>query len=324
MFGEYGIHLLILIGIYLILAQSLNFTFGLGRLFNLAHIASYALGAYATALLSTEYGWGFFPCIVSSMLVSGGLALFLGGISLRLKQDYFAIGTLAFHSIVIAFLVNWKEVTRGMLGIPGIPRPQMYGYEFLSSESFLWLTYSLVAIVLFLLWIMNGGPYARALRGQAEADFACQTLGWNTIRVRNVSFLVSSSLAGLSGSLFAYYLNYIDPTSFSLKEVIFVLTIVVVGKPGSYWGVIAATCFLVLLPEPFRFSGEIESWCEALFALKSGSLRDFVLLGPLFGVLDWMNKPSVLGPFRQFLYGFVLFLVILWNREKIFPLQREV
>ena len=114
---EYVIHLAILICIYAILAQSFNVCFGLGRLLNLAHIASYSLGAYATALLSTSgLEWSVLPCLAASMTVSAFFALLIGGISLKLQGDYFAIGTLAFAAIVNALLINWKSLTRGVLG----------------------------------------------------------------------------------------------------------------------------------------------------------------------------------------------------------------
>ena len=100
-----------------------------------------------------------------------------------------------------------------------------------------------------------------------------------------------TKLGALAGSFFAYYINFIDPSSFGLHEMVFILSIVVLGKPGSFWGVVAATFFLVLLPEPLRFL-EIDS--------------------------------SILGPMRQFLYAAVLFLVVYLRRGSLFPVERLV
>jgi branched-chain amino acid transport system permease protein len=116
-------------------------------------------------------------------------------------------------------------------------------------------------------------------------------MGCDTGTVRNMSFLVSSATAGLAGSFFAYYLNYIDPSSFALAEMVFILTIVVVGRPGALWGVSLGTVFLVLLPEPLRFI-EINS--------------------------------AYLGPARQLLQAVILFAVVYVNRRSLFPPQREV
>jgi branched-chain amino acid transport system permease protein len=106
-----------------------------------------------------------------------------------------------------------------------------------------------------------------------------------------MSFLISSASAGLAGSFFAYYLSYIDPSSFSLTEMIFVLTIVVVGRPGSLWGATWAVLFLVLLPEPLRFI-DINS--------------------------------AYLGPARQFMQAAIMFGVVFLNRRVLFPPKREV
>jgi branched-chain amino acid transport system permease protein len=287
---EYAIHLAIMVGIYMIFAQSFNLAFGLGRLFNLAHVAGYAVGAYTAALLSTN-GWPFVVCVLASVFFSGLFALLVGLISLKLTQDYFAIGTLAFSAIVTALLINWKSLTRGVLGIPGIPRPELAGIDFNQNSNFLALTAVLVAAVQILLWFTFNSPFARSLRSQGESEYSSLALGKDTRRIRNISFFSSSALAGLAGALFAYYINYIDPSSFTLTEMVFVLTIVVVGRPGSFWGCLAATAFLVLLPEPLRF---IEI------------------------------SPSILGPMRQLLYALLLFAVVFVNRKKLFPSQREV
>lgn len=289
--SEYVVHLAILVCMYLILAQGLNLTFGLGRLFNLAHVASFAIGAYTTALLSVETGAGFFKCIAASMLTSGLFAVLLGGISLRLTQDYFAIGTLAFSSVVSSILINWKSVTRGVLGIPGIPRPELFGIDFYNNTNFLGLIFLAAVVVQVFFYLLHRGRFGRALRGQAEYEEALLAVGCDSGLIRNMSFLFSSASAGLAGSFFAYYLNYIDPSSFSLSEMIFVLTIVVVGRPGAFWGVSAGTVFLALLPEPLRFI-EINS--------------------------------AYLGPARQLLQASILFAVVYCNRRTLFPPQREV
>lgn len=275
----------------MILAQGLNVPFGVGRLFNLAHVAVYAVGAYVTALFSTELNIGFWGCIYSSMAIAGLFSLLIGAISLKLEEDYFAIGTIAFSSVVTALLINWKSLTRGVLGIPGIPRPELYGIDFYNNTNFLILVFSSAVIVQAILYVLLRNSYGRTLRAQAECIQAANALGKNAVRAKIFSFIIASCAAGLAGAYYAYYINYIDPTSFSLVEMIFVLTIIVVGKPGSFWGVIASTIFLVLIPEPLRF-------------------------------ID--IPPSILGPMRQMLYSCILFGVVYWKRETLFPVERAV
>lgn len=289
--SDYGVHLAILVSLYLIVAQSLNLTFGLGQLFNLAHVASYAVGAYATALLATDYAASFGVCVVSSVLLSALFALLLGLISLRLSTDYFAIGTLAFSSVISALLVNWKSVTHGVLGVPGIPRPELFGIDFYENSNFLALIATIAIVSQAILYCLYRSPFGRSLRALAEFERAASSLGKDTPRTRNIAFCVSSGFAGLAGSFFSYYLNYIDPSSFGLGEMVFILTIVIVGGPGSFWGVIGATVFLVLLPEPLRF-------------------------------LDISS--AYVGPMRQLINAIILFAVVWWKRDKLFPQRRTV
>lgn len=288
---EYYIHLAILICIYLILAQSLNLSFGLGGLFNLAHVAAYAVGAYATALLSVEYNVGFIGCIIASMAFAGLFSISLGLISMRLSSDYFAIGTIAFSAVISALLINWRSLTRGVLGIPGIPRPEILGIDFDDNSNFLLLTFFCLLVVLFILKICFNNSFSRALRAQGDFEHGAMAVGIATSWTRTISFIVSAIFAGLAGSLFAYYINFIDPTSFSLAEMVFILTIVVLGRPSSFWGCIAATIFLVLLPEPLR-----------RFDLPAG----------------------ILGPMRQMLYAIVLFLVVYIKRKELLPIKRTI
>jgi branched-chain amino acid transport system permease protein len=289
--SEYGIHLAILVSLYLILAQSLNLTFGLGQLFNLAHVASYAVGAYATALLATDYSASFGACVAASVTLSAIFAILLGVIALRLSTDYFAIGTLAFSSVISALLINWKSMTHGVLGVPGIPRPELFGVDFYDNSNFLVLIGAVALATQFIFYCLYRSPFGRSLRALAEFERGASSLGKNTRRARNIAFCVSSAFAGLAGSFFSYYLNYIDPSSFGLGEMVFVLTIVIVGSPGSFWGVIAATLFLVLLPEPLRF-------------------------------LDISS--AYLGPMRQLLHSVILFAVVWLKRDKLFPQRRTV
>jgi branched-chain amino acid transport system permease protein len=291
LFSDYGIHLAILIALYSILVQSLNLTFGLGRLFNLAHVASYALGAYATAILSTTAESPFWVCILVSMLISGLFALTLGAISLRLSTDYFAIGTLAFSSVVSALLINWKDVTHGVLGIPGIPRPELFGIDFYTNSNFLVLISVFALFTQLFFYIAQTGPFGRTLRALAEYEQAASTLGKDTRMVRNFAFFFSSAAAGLAGSFFAYYMSYIDPSSFSLSEMVFILTIVIVGQPGSFFGVLGGTVLLLLIPEALRFV-DISS--------------------------------AYLGPARQMLYAVILFGIVWTRRDSLFPKQRQV
>lgn len=289
--SDYAIHLEILIGIALILAQGLNVVFGYGGLLNLAHIAVYALGGYTTALLATELGKPAWFCLLASMAVGAFCALPIGAIALRLRGDYFAIGSLAFSAMVTAVLVNWKDVTHGVLGIPGIPRPEIFGISLKEGYQFRNFILVINMLVAAALYGFARSPIARLLRAQREHLEAAQAIGIEPRAIRQDAFLIASALAGLAGSLYTYHINYIDPSSFSFSEMVFVLSIVVIGRPGSYWGIIGATALLVLLPEPLR-----------QLPLPS----------------------SVLGPMRQLIHALLLYSALWLRRRSLFPNERLV
>ena len=193
--------------------------------------------------------------------------------------------------MISALLINWKSLTKGVLGIPGIPRPELFGIDFYENSNFLALIFIFAIATQAILYLVYVSSFGRSLRALAEHERAAAAIGTNTRLIRNAAFFVSSSFAGLAGSFFAYYLNYIDPSSFTLGEMVFIVTIVIVGRPGSFWGVIGATVFLVLLPEPLRF-------------------------------LDLQS--AYLGPLRQLLHAVILFGVVWINRNRLFPQRRQV
>jgi branched-chain amino acid transport system permease protein len=298
---EYIINILVYIEIYLILAMSLNLLFGFGGLLNLAHMSTCAIGAYTTALLSTGLQYdplnislapqGVWVCIPASMILCAFSALLIGAISLRLSEDYFAIGTLAFSSVVLALLINWKSLTHGVLGITGIPAPEIGQIDFYDRGNFLKFSTIITIITLLFFNFVNKSRLARNLIALAENEQSALSLGKKSSAIRNDAFIISAAFSGLAGSLFAYYIQYVDPSSFTLSEMVFVLSIVIVGKPGSFWGVIAGTVFLVILPEPLRFL-EISS--------------------------------EIVGPMRQLLYALILFAVVYVKKEKLFLVERKI
>ncbi|MCB0338458.1 MAG: branched-chain amino acid ABC transporter permease [Bdellovibrionales bacterium] len=288
---DYAIHIATMICIYSILAQGLNLCFGLGGLFNLAHAAVYSVGAYTAALLTVGTSASPIEVILASILLGALFSLILGGIALRLADDYFAIGTLAFSFVVNSVLVNWRTVTRGVLGIPGIPRPTILGIDLSGNLSFLSFCIFWLITCNALLFILFRGRLSRGLRAQSEFEHAALALGRNTTLIRNISFFIASCFAGLAGALYAFFISYIDPNSFNFHQMVFVLTIVIVGKPGSLRGPFFATVFLLLLAESMRFIPMSPGW---------------------------------IGPLRQILYASILFLAVALNRSNLFPIQRSI
>lgn len=279
MIEAYLIHLAILIGIYLILALSLQLAMGYTGLLNLGHIAFFGIGSYVSALLVING----FPFLIA-FLLAGIVAMLFGFLisipSNKLKGDYLALATLAFTFVIYAILLNWTTLTRGPLGIIGIPRPKIFGLVFFSNIDFLALTTIVALITFFIMRQLINSPFGKVLEATRDDELATKVLGKNTFKCKSIALATSAFFAGIAGSLYAHYITFIDPSSFTILQLIPILCIVIIGGLASLKGTIIATIILVLLPEPLRFIG---------------------------------FPSSIVGPARQMIYALILLLILIYK-----------
>ncbi|MBK9688890.1 MAG: branched-chain amino acid ABC transporter permease [Saprospiraceae bacterium] len=252
---EYILHLFILICFYTLLSQSLNLSAGFTGLISLAHAGFYGIGAYTTSILSTQFGFSFWLSIPLAMFISGVISLIVSLIALRTVEDYFIICTMGIQVILSSIMNNWMDLTRGPLGIPGIPSISFFGITLDSKMSFLLLSLFFVALVWFVLRNVSKSGFGKTLLAISEDEIYSQSIGKNVYLSKTVSFTLSAMFAAIPGTLYAHYISYIDPTSFTVAESIFVLSIVIIGGLGNLTGSFLASAFLVLLPEALRFVG---------------------------------------------------------------------
>ncbi len=255
--------------IYVMLGWGLNVVVGLAGLLDLGHAAFYAVGAYAYALLATEFGWGFWTALPVAGLTAAVFGLALGWPSLRLRGDYLAIVTLGFGEIIRVVLTNWTDLSGGPNGISSIPRPTFFGLPFVPSSdtgtfaSFFGLEFSPMHRIIFLYYVilllslltnvlvkrLRRLPIGRAWEAMREDEIACKALGMNITNVKLSAFALGAMLGGVAGVFFAARQGFISPESFTFNESAIILAIVVLGGMGSQLGVVLASVVLVLLPE---------------------------------------------------------------------------
>ncbi len=252
---NYLLHILIMINIYLVLAFSLNLLIGYTGLLSICHAAFYGIGAYISTLLMINLGMNFFLALLLSILGAMLISLLVSLPSLRLKGDYFILCTIGFQLIVFTILYNWISLTRGPYGISGIPTPSLFGFEFSTIPRYFLLTLIMGIISFIIIRRILISPFGRLLKAIREDELATQSLGKDIFKVKILSFLIAAGIAAISGSLFAHYVTYIDPTSFTLEESIFIATIIIVGGMGNLKGPFVGTVLLFIIPELLRFLG---------------------------------------------------------------------
>jgi branched-chain amino acid transport system permease protein len=257
--NPYVFQVLILVGINIILAVSLNLVNGFTGQFSIGHAGFMAVGAYVSAMFSLVVG---VPAVASltgagvpAVAAQGAMllvALVLGGLvaavagwlvglpSLRLRGDYLAIVTLGFGEIIRVLILN-IEAVGGARGLPGIPPWADFFWVFLG-----------VAVVITLARNLAHSTHGRAMFAIRDDEIAAEALGVDTTRYKVAAFVIGAFFAGVAGGLFAHYLSYLNPNTFTFLKSIEVIAMVVLGGMGSLSGSVLAAIVLTLLPEVLR------------------------------------------------------------------------
>ncbi|MFO7737821.1 MAG: branched-chain amino acid ABC transporter permease [Desulfatiglandaceae bacterium] len=249
---DYLIHILIVVLIYSIFAMSLNLELGFTGLYNFGHVAFFGIGAYSSALLSLA-GLPVALAMLSGMTMAGAAGAVLAIPALRLSGDYFGIATLAFGEMVRLFFLNERWLTKGPMGLPGIPRPAWIGRGVAGLPMFLLFCAALTVATFLVMRRIAGAPFGRALKVVREDEYVAQALGKNVRSLKLRAVTVGSVFAGMSGALWAHYITYISPSDFTLNETIIVLLCVVLGGRGTNWGPLLGAAVVMFFQESLRF-----------------------------------------------------------------------
>ncbi len=274
---DYAIHILSLIGIYALLAISLNLIAGHAGILNLAHAAFFGLGAYAYALTSFEWGLSFGWAVASGGLIAGLVAALVSWPMTRFRGDSVALATFAFQILTVSVLMNLSDVTGGPTGLPGIPQPQLP--SFLPwNLGFLLLVLGFSVLVWLLLEYLTNSPFGRVLHSLREDEIATAAKGKNCSAYKATVFIIGSLIAGWAGCFYAAYMMFIDPSSFDISESIFLLSVVIIGGSGSRWGPWIGVSLLIVAPEALRFTGIPANIAANLRQVIYGCLLVLVIL----------------------------------------------
>lgn len=286
---EYLLHILLIAGIYVILTLSLNLIVGYTGLPALGHAAFSCIGAYTSSLLASKVGLSPWIGLMIGACVAALSGAIIGYPAVRLKGDYLALATFGLGVIVYSIAKNWVSLTRGPMGLPGIPGFSVFGFQLSEIWSYLLLVLVFVILTIFVINRIVDSPFGRILRSIREDEIASEALGKDTTRHKLLVFIIGAFFAGIAGSLYAHYITFIDPSSFTVMESITILLMVIFGGMGSISGSVVGAVILVIFPELLRFLG---------------------------------MPSAIAAPMRQMIYGLLLIVLMLKRPQGIMGAYR--
>ncbi len=248
----YILDIIVFVGIFAIVALSLNLEYGFAGLGNFGKVAFFLTGAYTYALLS-QIGLPFFLCLIIAALISASIGFLISLSALRLREDYLAIVTLTFGEI-LRLVVKAEHWIAG--GVWGITMPSAISWAGASPRMMaaanIGLVYFCLILGFILVQLVSNSPYGRVLRAIREDETAAEALGKDRFKYKAQAFMLGSGLAGLGGGLFAQYLRFIDPYMFLPTVTFSVWIMVIIGGPANNWGALLGATLVELFSRGTR------------------------------------------------------------------------
>ena len=256
--------------IYMLLTIGLNLQYGYTGLINFGVVAFFAIGAYASALL-TLAGWPLLPAFLVAIAAAGIAAYPIGLLSLRLSDDYLAVVTLGFSEVVRLLIQQEQWLTKGVQGLPGIPR--LFGslgvgeYADLATLGVLALCNgAAVAIMVHLV----RSPYGRLIQAIRDDEVAVEAIGKDPRRYKVQVFMLGAGLAGLAGAFYAHFITYLSPEQFLPLVTFYVWIAMIIGGTGRTSGAVAGSLILMVFLEGSRFARD---WIPGVSEVQMASVR---------------------------------------------------
>ncbi|WP_233233143.1 branched-chain amino acid ABC transporter permease [Bordetella sp. LUAb4] len=250
----YLLTILVVMGIYMLLALALDLQYGFTGLINFGLAGFFGVGAYASALLTLKAGWSPLASFPAAVALAALLAWPLGRVALRLRDDYLAIVTLGFSEVVRLVLVQEQWLTNGVQGIPGVPRlGASWGDTGFSTGLLLALLVLALIVTVAVLRRITHSPYGRTIQAIRDDEIAVRVLGKEPARFKTQVLMLGAGIAGLSGAFYAHYMTYIVPDQFVPLLTFYIWMAVIMGGVARLSGSVVGAVLLVVFLEGVRF-----------------------------------------------------------------------
>lgn len=256
----------------MVLCLGLNIVVGYAGLLDLGYAAFFAVGAYATGVLTTQFGFNFWLSIPPALLFAAAAGIVVGVPTLRLRSDYLAIVALGFGEIVRITARN-LEITGGASGIVGIDRPKIFGIELNLVSHYYYIFLGLVVLTCIISGRLERSRIGRAWQFVRHDEDAAAAMGINRVAVKLYAYVVGAMIAALAGCFYAARMTAIAPESFAFSQSVLILLGVVLGGMGKIPGVIIGAFVLSVFPEVFRDAGSLRMLVFAIALLLIMLLR---------------------------------------------------
>lgn len=299
--SQYTLHLLIMVGVYILLTQALNLIAGYMGLLSLGNQAYILIGAYAAAMLGLKFGLSFWISLPLAIVITGILGLAIGFVTLRLRGAYFVIVTIGFAEIVRLVAMN-IDALGGPPGLRGIPAPVIqignlvyysFGREKLPYYYLIWFMALVGILVCYRIVYARQG---RAFKAMREHEPLAQSVGINAFQYANLAFLINVCLTGAAGAFMAVYISHVSPEIGAFHWTTTTLLMVVIGGQGTIIGPIIGAFIFTFLPEWLRVAEEYRLPIYGLILVLAvlffpqGIVSEINRLGNFFR--DWLRKET--------------------------------
>lgn len=259
---QFLIHVLVMVFFFAILASSLNLTVGFVGELSLGHAAFLGIGAYTSAILTTDYGVSPLLCILLAGCIAALVGLLIGAITLQLEGDYFVLITLAFAEIMRVVANNWIEVTHGPLGFSNIPAPKLMigGHvllDFSSRTQFYYLALLLLCVTIACVAVFAQSTYRIGAVAVRENRRLAKAVGIDPFGQALITFVVGAFFAGVAGAFYAHYITFVGPEVFGFSFMVTMLMMVALGGKGTVLGPLLGAVLVGFALEYLRFINEV-------------------------------------------------------------------
>ncbi len=283
----YAVVIFINIGIFILLALSLNIITGYAGQPSIGHAAFFGIGAYTSAIITSTLGLNFWIALPVAFVVAGIIGALLGLASMRVKEDFLAITTIGINFVVVA-IFQYSELFGASLGM-SVKRPSIFGVK-MNNIAFLILVIFLIILTCIFMSRIKNSWFGLALASVRNDEMAATSFGINILKFKVLAFALGTGIAGLTGGVYAHYMTFIYSSDFGFLVSVSILSMVVIGGIGTIRGPIIGAIILGLAPELFRFISDYRLLVYGGMLILMMRFQPQGILGENSFVMNYFNE----------------------------------